>query len=85
MIEVEVTALDIMLGKPDSTTQCPVALAIKRATNRKINVRVSEDWLNVGRYSFYLPLKVSAFIQKFDQHKKGKPIKFGIPSEMVKS
>lgn len=88
-VEVQVTELDIMLGKKGSCTQCPIAYAVKRATGRKRNVVVNGKYLVIdGAYNncqqFSLPKKARDFISKFDDGKKVKPFKFGIPESMVK-
>lgn len=53
-VTVEVTAEDIAKGRPNRCGECPVALALRRATGQKLYVNDQGEWHddeNGGEYS----------------------------------
>ena len=77
MITVTVTPRDIVKGKQWSACGCPVALALRRATGRKISVGplelADEDETHVD-----LPAEVVDFIRRFDRGEPVEPFRFEI-------
>lgn len=76
---IQVTQEDIDKGRAKAVCDCPVALAIKRATGYKWVVfgSVAQDLMCTQRVA--LPAYASAFIINFDLNIKGKPFEFELP------
>lgn len=79
--KIEIKPIDIKRGVRASCDECPVALAISRAT------RISTKWLSVtdermtvfmetGWVEYRLPKKATTFIERFDDEKPVKPFSF---------
>lgn len=80
---VEVTPRDISKGLTGSCRECPVALAIRRAT-RSRNVVALYQSCDIGRRSFRVPVSVDRFITAFDHADRNlsvKPFTFRIGME----
>ena len=78
---VSVKAKHIKKGRPSRSTSCPVALALKEAGFRRVDVGeldMSVTQPKPGQYSRTLPnpRSVTRFVRNFDQHKKVKPFNF---------
>lgn len=85
--KINVTAADIKNGIKQSSSNCPVALAIKRALKRKpldmklkyISLRSYHGSVYYNLYcTFDFPDKVTKQIRLFDNGKKIKPFSFTI-------
>lgn len=70
---IQVTRADIKRGYINSTTGCPVALALERAGIK--NVWVSCYYLN-GEDTIRTPSKVQRFMDRFDDEKPVNPFSF---------
>lgn len=66
---ITVTDDDIKNGIPCDTKNCPVALAVKRLFNNKVNVEVG-GWLRVGNMDYSISLAGIDFIGRFDKGEK---------------
>lgn len=78
-MKIDVTADDIRLGKRCVATLCPVARAIRRAMKcrwRRWVVRIDKIEDNEGANEYLTPLKVVAFIRRFDNKKPVEPFSF---------
>ncbi len=79
MKRISVTAQNIKKAVPGDCCNCPIALALLRATGREIKVSsaVFYDW---GKeIKVVIPPKVRKFIELFDSGKPVKPITFEYP------
>ena len=77
-IRVKVTGKHIDEGEPGDSFRCPIALAVKEATNvatRDVTL-VDGIEISVGPFVFKATLKVKEFIKSFDKGKKVKPFTF---------
>jgi hypothetical protein len=74
---VYVRSLDIAFGKMYSGSNCPVALAMKRAFNTdKVIVGLHSARVNGG--AVMLPAEAQQFIEKFDSNKHVEPFTFKV-------
>lgn len=77
--KIVVTKGDIKKGIPSGVRDCPVALAIKRSL-RIDTVHVSKEFtcfrFNNAEFDIYLPIKVTKWIDRFDDEKKVEPFAF---------
>lgn len=62
---VKVTREDIDLGTPSSSTNCPIACALKRMGYRNITVGRTGAWFEGNHYN--LPHEAQNFIDDFDK------------------
>ncbi len=76
MKTINVTSDDIAKGKRGSACSCPIALAIKRATNQACHVGVR--WYSFERdlTDMPLPRKAGEFVIAFDQKQPVEPFSF---------
>lgn len=74
---VNVTKHDIKIGHRGSIDQCPVALALVRATGRRWEVTDRRCW-NSGGIGFFHPEVVKKFIKEFDSGAEVSPFSFEI-------
>jgi hypothetical protein len=67
-MKVKVTKKDIQFGVPGNDEFCPVALAMKRASHRKVSVDANSSGILVdGKWAFYdMPDAANKFICEFD-------------------
>jgi hypothetical protein len=79
-VTVTVTAADIQRGSAADPLRCPIALAMKRVTRRKVCVNVAEVHVgNVGSRDVYeLPRRADRFMDAFDFGHPVKPFSFKI-------
>jgi hypothetical protein len=84
MVQIEVTQADIAKGVRASACECPVALAMDRATGRSCTVGVSCG--HVDDVSVEFPPEVSDFVLKFDSREPVAPFTFelSLPAEAVR-
>jgi hypothetical protein len=77
-IKVKVTADDIRQGRPMRQRDCPVALAMQRATG--LPVRVHINTFSVGRKKgrYPLPRAVARFVCNFDDGLPVRPSSFTV-------
>lgn len=77
---IEVTQDDINYGKDHSCENCPVALALTRATGHKCMVNYSgwRFYPNTGQGVYPISPEVNLFIRNFDRKIGVNPIKFEI-------
>jgi hypothetical protein len=83
-MRVEVTAGDIAAGKADDCTECPVALALNRATRKAWWVEYDaafQRWTPSRRLKPMLRLTslVSEWIQAYDRGEAVAPFAFELP------
>lgn len=78
--KIKVTKADIKKGKKGSVCDCPIALAIKRATGLKgRDVAVGDYQPEVDGYIFEGPCEsLTTFIEAFDGGEKVKPFSFNM-------
>ena len=80
-MKIQVTAEDIVVGRQrmghawDASQNCPIALAVKRATNAP-KVRVSTQWIYGWGDAVNLPPHAMAFISRFDRGEAVEPFEF---------
>lgn len=84
-MKIEVTQKDIdratkLRSTHPKRTHCPIALAVKRKTHKKIYVHFTYfTLLNGKRTQFYsLPYEATKFIEKFDDRLPVKPFTFEV-------
>lgn len=82
MIKINVLKRDIQRGVVGECGQCPIALAIKRATHRRTMVYDMEvETFRADSYrptTYPLPAEAKKFIARFDDKKLVKPFSFRI-------
>lgn len=81
---INVTQDDIDRGLPNTNNLCPVALALKRCTNK--HCRAFPYILYIGDNEVKPPVEVRSFIFSFDYFGKNvgrEPFSFEIPDEVV--
>lgn len=80
-MKITVTQQDINNAK-DSASSCPIALATKRAINKRIDVYVERSRIEFeGKgfcYRTVLPSKATVFVKSFDEYRKVEPFSFEI-------
>lgn len=64
-MQVGLTRKNIISGAPGVSSECPVALAIRRVAGN-LRVYVDTDGISVGAASYHVPKKVRRFINAFD-------------------
>lgn len=64
-LRVEVKQIDIDRGKPKNPWRCPIARAVRRATNYRPRVAVEVN-CKIGQRVFVLPSRAETFVEKFD-------------------
>ena len=74
---VEVTADDIVRGKPGIPRRCPIALAVARASQRH-KVHVGSREVSVDRYEAELPFDAMDWQRRFDRDESVEPFAFKI-------
>ena len=79
-MKIEVTQKDIEKGKRNSSRFCPVARAVRRAT-RKRYIEVTGRTIFIERKELFVPLKVTRFINRFDDSILVHPFSFELPDE----
>ncbi len=78
-LKINVTQRDIENGVTCAASRCPVALAVKRATKRKIVwVQLGLGIIVVGRKTYPMPAPVRAFANDFDANAKVEPFRFDL-------
>ena len=75
--EVEVTQEDIDQGVRKDNCNCPVALAVKRATGRE-DVSVARNTIALGRDVIFRVKKICDFVFDFDEGKPVEPFTFTV-------
>lgn len=75
---IEVTQADIDKGEASNCSECPVALAARRAFLSR-NVSVNQVILCTNQDIYSLPKSARQFILDFDDGKPVKPFSFQIP------
>ena len=81
-ITVEVTQDDIDQGRRRSSCECPVALAVKRATGAEwVIVGCSSVDIGDNKQPFRLPDDARQFISNYDLGFRPEPITFTLESE----
>lgn len=82
-LKIDVTAEDIAAGKPRSSYECPISLALRRLTGKRWQVKChSAESVDCER--FYLPLEARKFVDRFDTadaYQKPEPFFFIVESE----
>lgn len=88
---ITVTKTDIKKGKKESTTCCPIALAVKRKLKKPQLIYVFRDEIRFGRQwgnnydnDIDLPKSAVKFIDKFDDGEKVKPFSFTLSAKELK-
>ncbi len=81
-VKVSVETQDIHYDMARVVRNCPVALAIKRALNKKNGICVFRDCIGLGGYKtspkVMLPTRATKFIDRFDEGKPVQPFNFYI-------
>jgi hypothetical protein len=81
-VTVEVTAKDILFGRPCSPCGCPVALALRRCLQMVAKVddciTLYDDQDPAPTITLPLPDEVDRFIGKFDNHQAVEPFSFEV-------
>lgn len=78
MITINVTEEDIKKGEKSCMSGCPVAIAARRATGRKVRVSINYLFYEFGLREHALPHEVSNFVCDFDNGLPVQPITFEI-------
>jgi hypothetical protein len=76
---INVLQKDIKNGVANTCDKCPVALAVRRATHKR--VKVGYVFVGVNRTWYGLPKEATTFIKRFDMGKSVKPFRFTISNE----
>ena len=79
-IMIDVTNEDIRFGVPRNRCNCPIALAIERATNAEHAVFVDSQYITIGRDKFFVDSHVASFMRSFDTDYVVNPITFTLVS-----
>ena len=79
-MKIEVTQQDISEGTPGVCMECPIALAVQRATGDK-DASVTPQIVWVGGTFYVLPVTAREFIRKFDGRKDVAPFEFEMEPE----
>lgn len=77
-MKFEVTREDILKGKRVSAEFCPIAMAVRRVTNRK-DVSVNGYTIKVDGISVPCPPEATSFISKFDSGTHVEPLELDVP------
>jgi hypothetical protein len=75
-LKIEVTEGDIKRGDACSAGSCPVAKAVRRATNWKKTVAVKGGQIEVDGVAYRAPAPVTYFVGRFDDELPVKPFSF---------
>lgn len=81
LVRIEVTSEDIACGIESNCTECPIALALRRATTRVYHVhadRIEYPLAHGGGYVPHPP-QVREWIGRFDSGQRVDPFGFDLP------
>lgn len=79
-MRIDVSLSDIRLGIRRSHCDCPIALAIRRATGNH-GVFVAYNGVQIGDGMTYLPIEATQFIVAFDNSENVQPFSFDLTEE----
>lgn len=82
-LKVRVTRDDIRKGKPNSSTSCPIARALRRQGFDRIKVDTCEITVGRKKEKFIMSYAAQAFIDDFDMWGKAKPSVFTLTKELI--
>jgi hypothetical protein len=78
---IEVTQQDIDKGRPNTSSACPVGLAVARATGQ--SVMVNENQAVMGGEIAYMPRPATVFVLDFDCGMYVQPFSFTLEFEPI--